>query len=333
MTSGPPGVYKVAMTKSIFIDGAEGTTGLQIRTRLEGRDDITLLSLSEADRKDAQKRAALLNTCDVAILCLPDDAAREAVAMIEDPDVRVIDASTAHRIADGWEYGFPELDPGQGAIIAASKRVANTGCYAVASVAMLHPLVEDGVLPADWPITINAVSGYSGGGKKMIAGFEDPNSPDRIDTPFRVYGLGLAHKHIPEIQVWSGLSRSPIFVPSVGRFREGMIVQVPLHLAAMPGSPRAEDVHDVLAAHYDGRRFVTVADLLKGDSAAILDPEALNGTNELRIHVYASKDGSQAVICGVLDNLGKGASGQAVQCLNLMIGAAEESGLMDTVLL
>lgn len=321
------------MTKSIFIDGAEGTTGLQIRTRLEGRDDIVLLSLGEADRKDPARRAAMLNACDVAILCLPDDAAREAVAMIENPDVCVIDASTAHRIADGWDYGFPEMDPGQGAIIAASKRVANTGCYAVASVAILRPLVEDGVIPADWPVTINAVSGYSGGGKKMIAGFEDPQSPDPIDTPFRVYGLGLAHKHIPEIQVWSGLSRSPIFVPSVGRYREGMIVQVPLHLAAMPGAPSVESVHDVLAAHYEGRRFVTVADLVKGDGAPVLDPEGLNGTNELRIHVFANKDGSQSVVCGVLDNLGKGASGQAVQCLNLMIGAAEEAGLLDTVLL
>lgn len=321
------------MTKSIFIDGAEGTTGLQIKSRLEGRDDIALLTLSDAERKDTQRRAAMLNACDVAILCLPDDAAIEAVAMIDNPDVRVIDASTAHRIAEGWDYGFPEMDPGHGAIIAASKRVANTGCYAVASVAMLHPLVENGVIAAEWPITINAVSGYSGGGKKMIAGFEDPNSPDPIDTPFRVYGLGLAHKHIPEIQVWSGLARSPIFVPSVGRYREGMIVQIPLHLAAMPGAPSAENLHDVLADHYAGRRFVTVADLIKGEGSPILDPEELNGSNELRLHVFASKDGSQAVVCGVLDNLGKGASGQAVQCLNLMIGAPEEAGLLEPVLL
>ena len=183
------------MVHSIFIDGAEGTTGLQIRTRLEGRDDLSLLTLGDADRKDPEKRAAMLNACDVAILCLPDDAAREAVAMIENPDVRVIDASTAHRTAEGWDYGFPEMDTGQAAIIASSKRVANTGCYAVASVAILHPLVEDGLLPSDWPVTINAVSGYSGGGKKMIAGFEDPTAPDRIDTPFRVYGLNLGHKH------------------------------------------------------------------------------------------------------------------------------------------
>lgn len=321
------------MVTSIFIDGAEGTTGLQIRTRLEGRDDISLLTLGDADRKDPGKRAGMLNACDIAILCLPDDAAREAVGMIDNPDVRVIDASTAHRTAPGWDYGFPEMDPGQAAVIASSKRVANTGCYAVASVAILHPLVADGVLPADWPVTINAVSGYSGGGKKMIAGFEDPNAPDKIDTPYRVYGLNLGHKHIPEIQHWTGLTRTPIFVPSVGRYREGMIVQVPLHLAALPGAPSADAVHDILLAHYEGRRFVTVADLIKGEGAPILDPEEMNGTNELRLHVYASKDGTQAVVCGVLDNLGKGASGQAVQCLNLMMGAPEEAGLLEPVLL
>lgn len=321
------------MTKSVFIDGAEGTTGLQIRTRLEGRDDVALLTLDDVDRKDAAKRSAMLNACDVAILCLPDAAAREAVAMIDNPDVCVIDASTAHRTADGWDYGFPEMDPGHGAIIASSKRVANTGCYAVASIAMLRPLIADGVLPAEWPITINAISGYSGGGKKMIASFEDPSATDPIDTPFRVYGLGLSHKHIPEITTWSGLARAPIFVPSVGRYREGMIVQIPLHLGAINGAPSANDVHDILASHYEGRQFVTVADLVKGDSSPVLDPEALKGTNELRLHVFANDAADQAVVVGVLDNLGKGASGQAVQCLNLMIGAPEEAGLIDPVVL
>lgn len=321
------------MTTSVFIDGGEGTTGLQIKARLEGRDDISLLSLPDAERKDPQRRGAMLNACDIAILCLPDDAAREAVSMIDNPDVRVIDASTAHRIADGWDYGFPEMDPGHAAVIAASKRVANTGCYAVASVAMLRPLVADGVLPADWPVSINAVSGYSGGGKKMIAQFEDPAAPDPIDTPLRVYGLTLAHKHVPEIQTWSGLAHTPIFVPSVGRYREGMIVQVPLLLEAMPGKPKPEDVHDVLSSHYEGRRFVTVADLVKGEGAPIIDAEEMNGTNELRLHVYADKTGTRCVVAGVLDNLGKGASGQAVQCLNLMTGAPEEAGLTEPVLL
>lgn len=321
------------MITSVFIDGAEGTTGLQIRTRLEQRNDIALLTLGDADRKDVAKRSAMLNACDVAILCLPDAAAREAVAMINNPDVSVIDASTAHRTADGWDYGFPEMDPGHSAIIAASKRVANTGCYAVASVAMLRPLIAAGVLPAEWPITINAVSGYSGGGKKMIASFEDPSAPDPIDTPFRVYGLGLAHKHVPEIQAWSGLAHAPIFVPSVGRYREGMIVQIPLQLAAIDGAPSADDVHDILANHYEGRQFVTVADLVKGEGNPTLDPETLNGTNELRLHVFANKAADRAVVVGILDNLGKGASGQAVQCLNLMMGAPEATGLIDPVLL
>jgi len=321
------------MNISVFIDGAEGTTGLQIRTRLESRDDVTLLRLSDAERKDAEKRKAMLNTCDVAILCLPDDAAVEAVAMIENPDVRVIDASTAHRTKDGWDYGFPEMDPGQAALIAASKRVANTGCYAVASVAILRPLVEDGVIPADWPVTINAVSGYSGGGKKMIASFEDAQSPEPWDTPYRVYGLNLAHKHVPEIVKWSLLQHRPVFVPSVGRYREGMIVQVPLQLNALPGSPSPADVHDVLASHYEGRRFVTVADLPEDGANPMLDAEALNGTNDLRLHVFGNAKYGQAVVCGVLDNLGKGASGQAVQCLNLMMGVPEEAGLTGKVLL
>jgi N-acetyl-gamma-glutamyl-phosphate reductase len=321
------------MITSIFIDGAEGTTGLQIRTRLAGRDDVSLLTLSDDARKDPAQRAAMLNACDVAILCLPDDAARESVAMIDNPDTRVIDASTAHRTAEGWDYGFPEMEPGHAAVIASSKRVANTGCYAVASVAMLRPLVEDGLLPSDWPVTINAVSGYSGGGKKMIAGFEDPDAADKIDTPFRVYGLNLAHKHVPEIQQWAGLKLRPLFVPSVARYREGMIVQVPLQLAAMPNAPKPADVHDILAAHYADCRFVTVADLVMGDGSPILDAEEMNGTNDLRLHVFGSKDGEHALVVGMLDNLGKGASGQAVQCLNLMIGAPEEAGLTEKTLL
>lgn len=320
------------MTKSIFIDGAEGTTGLQIRIRLEGRPGISLLTLSESERKDTDRRRAMLNACDIAILCLPDAAAIDAVAMIDNPDVRVIDASTAHRTADGWDYGFPEMDPGHAAIIASSKRVANTGCYAVASIAMLRPLITDGVIPADWPITINAVSGYSGGGKKMIASFENADAPDPINEPFRVYGLNLAHKHIPEITKWSGMKNAPVFVPSVAKYRQGMLVQIPLHLSAMPGSPSPADVHDILASHYEGRRFVSVADLAQGSSAT-LNPESSNGTNDLRLHVFANEAGSQAVVIGLLDNLGKGASGQAVQCLNLMMGAPEEAGLTDLVYL
>lgn len=321
------------MTTSIFIDGAEGTTGLQIRIRLEGREGISLLTLPEPERKDADRRRAMLNACDIAILCLPDAAAIESVSMIDNPDVRVIDASTAHRTADGWDYGFPEMDPGHAAIIASSKRVANTGCYAVASIAMLRPLIADGVMPANWPVTINAVSGYSGGGKKMIASFEDERVSDPIDATFFTYGLGLAHKHVPEVRKWSGLEINPLFVPSVAKYRQGMLVQIPLHLSALPGKPTPGDVHDILASHYEGRRFVTVADLVQGDSKPRMNPEAVNGTNDLRLHVFANEDGSQAVVMGVLDNLGKGASGQAVQCLNLMMGAPEEAGLTDLVYL
>ena len=313
------------MTAKVFIDGEAGTTGLQIRARLETRVDLELISLPDDQRKDAARRAAALNGVDLVILCLPDDAAREAVAMIDNPEVRVIDASTAHRTADGWVYGFPEYDAGQAALIADAKRVSNPGCYALASVAMLHPLVASGIVPADWPITINAVSGYSGGGKALIRSFEDPAAPDPIDTAFFVYGLSLAHKHVPEIERRSGLTRRPLFMPSVGRFHQGMIVQLPLQLGALPSAPTPAEIHAILAGHYRGCQFVTVADA--SPSPARLDPESLNGTNELRLHVLGNAEHGQAVIAGVLDNLGKGASGQAVQNLNLMLGLDQAAGL------
>jgi N-acetyl-gamma-glutamyl-phosphate reductase len=314
------------MSATVFIDGEAGTTGLQIADRLSGRSDIALLRLGEDARKDSDARRAALNDCDVAILCLPDDAARAAVAMIENPEVRVIDASTAHRTARGWAYGFPEYDAGQRDIIGASTRIANPGCYAITSVALLHPLVAAGLLPADHPVTINAVSGYSGGGKSLIAAFEDPSSEKYTKSVFYAYGLTLQHKHLPEIQRWGGLSEPPVFVPSVGRFRQGMLVQVPLALWALPGTPTAADIHAAYAAHYAGERCVTVAPLAETQGAASLDPEALNGTNELRLHVMHSADGKRAVLAGLLDNLGKGASGQAVQTLNLLIGADEAVG-------
>jgi N-acetyl-gamma-glutamyl-phosphate reductase len=319
------------MTAKVFIDGEAGTTGLQIAQRLAARRDIALLHLSDAERKEPARRAACLNEADVSILCLPDDAAREAVALIENDRARVIDASTAHRMAPGWTYGFAEYDAAQPDAIARAKRVTNPGCYACGAVAMLHPLVARGLLPADCPVTINAVSGYSGGGKRLIARFEEPDSPDATDSNYYLYGLALAHKHVPEIQAHAGLAHAPVFSPSVGRFAQGMIVSLPLPLWALPGRPSARQIHTALAEHYAGRggpKGVSVAPFNDGAALADeLDPEALNGSDRLEIHVFANEAQEQALICAVLDNLGKGAAGQAVQNLNLMLGLPEEAGI------
>ena len=321
------GLRTGANAARVFIDGEVGTTGLQIRKRLEGRADIELLHLPERARKDRGARAEMLNAADLAVLCLPDDAAREAAAMVENPETRLIDASTAHRVDPDWVYGLPEFDAEQSKRIAGAKRVSNPGCYALASVALLHPLVAAGLVPAETPISINAVSGYSGGGRKMIERFEDPDCPEPIAARFRVYALGLAHKHVPEIQRRSGLGTRPLFVPSVGRFRQGMIVQIPLHLGALPGRPRAAELHAALASHYQGRRFVEVVPFEETLVMPHLDPEGLNGTNLMRLHVFANLAEGHAVLVALLDNLGKGASGQAVQNINLMLGLPEDAGL------
>ena len=302
-------------TLRVFIDGEAGTTGLGIRDRLRALPRIELVSVPAEARKDTATRRDAMAASDLAVLCLPDAAARESVALAESLGAaapKLLDASTAHRTAAGWTYGFAELDTEQAGRIAAARRVANPGCYATGAIALLRPLVDAGLLPADFPVTVNAISGYSGGGKAMIAAHERDGGP-----AFELYALGLGHKHLPEMQAYSRLARRPIFVPSVGHFRQGMLVSVPLHLDTLPGKPRGADLHAALAARYAGSEFVRVA---APDPSGKLEPEALNGTNQLELFVHANEAYRQAVLVARLDNLGKGASGAAVQNLCLMLG-------------
>jgi N-acetyl-gamma-glutamyl-phosphate reductase len=326
------------MTHSIFIDGEAGTTGLQIRERLAGRADLTVLSIDPARRKDPEARRELLNAADAVVLCLPDDASREAVGMISSNTVRVVDASTAYRTAPGWTYGFAEMSPTQRDAIRAATRVSNPGCYPTGFIALVRPLVGAGLLPADFPVTVNAISGYSGGGKGLIAEFEDAAPPADTNDAFRAYGFTLAHKHLGEMQAHTGLAHPPLFAPAVGRYAQGMLVEVPLQLWALPGRPAPADLHAALAGAYTADGFVEVAswdeclELQKvragaGGYVQALDPQALNGTNRMRLYVFGSADGSQARLVAILDNLGKGASGAAVQNLNLMLGLEEGAGL------
>jgi N-acetyl-gamma-glutamyl-phosphate reductase len=305
---------------SVFIDGGHGTTGLEIRERLSGRSDVTLVEIEEAKRKDATARRQVLNDVDVAILCLPDDAAREAVALIDNDRTCVIDASTAYRTAEGWTYGFHEIFEDGLSQLCASKRVSNPGCYPTGFLALVKPLTDAGLLPRDWPLTVNAVSGYSGGGKAMIAEFEGGGT----DTSWRTYALGLAHKHVPEMQLHAGLAHAPLFAPSVARAYRGMIVEVPLMAAAMPKPPEVAAIKDALRAAFEASRIVN---LVEDFDETNLTVEHAANTERLDLFVFSNADESQIRLIAALDNLGKGAGGAAVQSLNLLIGADELTGL------
>ncbi|MEM8813383.1 MAG: N-acetyl-gamma-glutamyl-phosphate reductase [Pseudomonadota bacterium] len=312
------------MAARIFIDGEAGTTGLQIRERLAGRRDLDLLSIDPSLRKDAGARRELLNAADVAILCLPDAAAREAVALIENPTTRVIDASTAHRTADGWAYGFPEMASGQDRAIARADRVANPGCYPQGFIALVRPLIEAGLVPADHPFTYNAVSGYTGGGRTMIERYEADDTTVPAHLP---YGLTCNHKHLPEMTLYSSVTQTPVFLPAVGRYAQGLIGQVPLTLSALPSRPTLASLHACLTDRYQDADFIEVAPLEATERTDAFAPDVLNGTNRMRLGVFGDADDRQAVLVAVYDNLGKGASGAAVQCLNLMLGTAADAGL------
>lgn len=311
------------MKPKIFIDGEHGTTGLQIRQRLADRDDLDMLSIPEAERRNPALRQEMLQTADIAILCLPDDAARESVSMLDgNNSTRVIDTSTANRVNPDWAYGFAEMDAGQKAKIAAARFVANPGCYPTGAIGLIRPLRQAGLLPTDYPVTVNAVSGYTGGGKQMIAQMENEDAADHIAAPHFLYGLTLGHKHVPELQMHGLLDRRPLFSPSVGRFAQGMIVQVPLHLADMTGQPTLSDLHGALAAHYAGQDIVEVVPLETSAKLARIDPTELNDTDRMKLFVFGTEGGGQVNLVAVLDNLGKGASGAAVQNMELMLGKA-----------
>jgi N-acetyl-gamma-glutamyl-phosphate reductase len=313
------------VTKAVFIDGAVGTTGLEIADRLSGRSEFEQIILPEEKRKDSAARREALNDADFVILCLPDDAAKEAVAMTTSNATRIIDASTAHRIDPNWAYGFPELSAKQRERVAGARLVSNPGCYPTGFLGLVAPLVAAKLIPADWPYTVNAVSGYSGGGKALIERFEGASGQGGGDIGFRAYGLDLAHKHVPEMQAHAGLAIAPIFSPAVVNAFRGMVVEVPLPLAAMPGAGSANELHSCLAEHYATSPVVHVHDEIAPAELLILGQQA--PTDRLDLYVMGSAKGDQARLIAMLDNLGKGASGAAVQSLNIMAGLNEVAGL------
>ena len=319
-TTKAPTNNAVKKPATIFVDGGSGTTGLGINERLKLQNDVVVKALPDDKRKDPAAKKALMEEVDLVILCLPDDAAKETVALIDSMGAsgpKVLDASTAYRVAPDWAYGFAELAPDQAGKIKAAKKVSNPGCYPTGAIALLRPIVDAGLLPPDHPVTINAVSGYSGGGKSMIASYEDGSAPS-----FELYGLGFEHKHLPELQLYSNLTRRPIFIPSVGNYRQGMLVSVPLQLDTLPGKPSGADLQAALAKRYAGSKYVKAMPLQKDGGK--LEPEALNETNMLELYVFTSDKYHQAVLIARLDNLGKGASGAAVQNMRLMLGLPEE---------
>jgi len=315
--SGPAGHTRIK--PAIFIDGEAGTTGIEIRDRLAKVAGVEVLGIAPEKRKDPAARKALMSEADLVVLCLPDEAAKEAVALAEELGAnapRILDASSAHRVSVGWTYGWPEMDAAQPDAIAKARLVSNPGCYPTGAIALIRPLVEAGLMPADYPVTVNAVSGYSGGGRSMIEAYQSGKAP-----AFELYGLGLEHKHVPELQKYGMLTRRPIFVPSVGNFLKGMLVSVPLHLDTLPGKPNAGDLEAAMAAHYKGSKWVKV---IGADDPSVkagkLDALALNDTNLLELRVFSNATYGHAILVARLDNLGKGASGAAVQNIGIMLG-------------
>lgn len=311
------------MAAKIFIDGEHGTTGLQIRTRMAGRRDVELLSIPEAERRNAALREDMLNSADIAILCLPDDASKEAVKMVAGNNkVRIIDTSTAFRVAPDWAYGFAEMDKAQGERIRSARYVANPGCYPTGAIGLIRPLRAAGILPDGYPVTVNAVSGYTGGGKQLIAQMEDKAHPEHLAANNFLYGLTLKHKHVPEMTIHGLLDRAPLFAPSVGRFAQGMIVQLPLFLEDLAGGHQSlESVHAALATHYAGQSIVSVVPLEESAGLARIDAEELVGQDTMKLYVFGTPGGAHVNLVAVLDNLGKGASGAAVQNMDLMLSA------------